>query len=210
MTDSVAGDYLRVALALDDGRLRHSMILAEALRGAFLIDFARVGILEERTTGSELDTSPTGSDSADDLLAEVEDHPQRTMQCWLQRGVPHVHEVIAELIADGVWHAERHGFADLHVRYVDVDGARYDKLAKTLESVVQGHVAAIDARQAALAALAAVTGLTSANPLAPVPEHLLQTCRTLEPIVRDVTDFLIAADAQARAVSLLTRPSSRY
>jgi hypothetical protein len=208
MTDSVAGDYLRVVLAIEHGKLRHSMILAEALRGAFLIDFARIGKLEERASGSQLDTSPTGSDSADDLLREVDEHPQRTMQRWLQRGVPHVHEVIAELIADRVWTAERHGFADLHVHYVDVDAARYDELAKVLESVVHGRVAAVDARQAALAALASVTGLTTVEPLTQVPEHLLQACRTLEPVVRDVIEFLQAADTQARAVAYVTESTA--
>jgi hypothetical protein len=204
MTDCVAGDYLRVALSVDGDRLRHVGALAEALRGAFLIDFARLGRLDEGPNGSGLDTTPTGSDSADDLLREIDEHPTRTMERWLQRGVPHIHEVIAELMADGVWTAERHGLDALHVHYVDVEAGRFEELAKVLDRVVRGEVQPADERQAALAALAAITSLTSFKALEPLPEKLLGHCKGLEPIVRDVVTFMQAAQEQVIAAGVVS------
>ena len=214
LTDSVAGDYLRVALSVDGGKLRHAGALAQALRGAFLIDFARLGMLDESAGGTGLDTTPTGCDSADDLLQEVGEHPKRTMESWLQRGVPHIHEVIAELLVDQVWTVERHGIGAMHVRYCDVDADRYAELASTIDRVVTGQQAPSDPRQASLAALGAVTGLTSARSLAPIREDLLSACETLEPIVRDVVTFLhwaeqtnIAAgrvNAQTTGISIIS------
>lgn len=202
LTDSVAGDYLRVALSIDGGKLRHAAVLAEALRGAFLIDFARIGKLSEEASETELDTSPTGSDSADDLLQELDQHPNRTMECWLRRGVPHIHEVIAELLADGVWTVERHGIGAMHVRYADVDADRFAQLARTLSQIVAGGQPAADSRQASLAALGAATGLTKVGSFTPVPEALFASCETLEPVVRDVVAFLQEAQKDDLAAGI--------
>lgn len=205
LTDSIAGDFLRVALADDQGKLRNTPIIAEALRGAFLIDFVRVGILDPGGDGAamSIDTSPTGSPSADDLLGEVQEHPDRTLECWMRRGVPHLHEVIAELIADGAWRVERAGIGASHVHYADVEHDRFVELGRTLVGIAAGRTAPVDERQAALAVLAEITGLTAQRSRNPVSNDLLHACGHLESIATDVAGYQHAAQEDDLAAGTL-------
>jgi hypothetical protein len=208
MGDSVTGDYLRVALDHDSGKLKHDNVIAEALRGALLIDLARLGRLTHDDAGTQVDTTPTGMAQADELLHDVDTHPKRSMEVWLQRGEVHLHEFIAELLADGLWTVKRHGINANHARYVDRDAAHYQELHAVLVSVIAGEVAPADHRQAALAALAEVTGL--AGPGAGLQQSgggLLKHCGDLAWIVADVTRFLLDAqgdDLAAGTVAAIT------
>lgn len=198
--DSVTGDFLRVALDGDSGKLKYCGVLAEAARCALLIDLARLGKLSQGRDGTNVDTSPTGLAVADELLQAVDAHPTRAMQVALQRGVPHLHEIIAELVADGFWTIERHGVLPTRARYVDRDADRFARLHRDLIAIIHGANKPIDARQAALAALVNVAGLGDPSPyLNKLPDHLLKSCREIGWIVADVTGFLY--DAQATALA---------
>jgi Golgi phosphoprotein 3 (GPP34) len=198
--DSVTGDFLRVALDGDSGRLKHCGVLAEAARGALLIDLARLGRLSHGPDGASVDTTPTGLAVADELLEAVDAHPTRAMQVMLQRGVPHLHELIAELIAEGYWTVRRHGIL---AGYADRDADRFARSHRDLVAIIGGTNQPIDARQAALAALINVTGLGDPSPyLNKLPDHLLKSCQELGWIVADVTGFLYDAQATALASGL--------
>ena len=210
--DSVTGDFLRVALDGDSGKLRHCGVLAEAARGALLIDLARVGALTFTDDVNQVDTAPTGFALADELLAAISDHPDRAMQVWLQRGVPHLHEVVAELLADRYWTVERHNLIASHARYVDRDAAHYDQLRAWLIDDIAGRRHP-EPREAALAALINVTGLGAPSPhLNGLPAHLLKATGDLGWIVTDVTSFLVAAQAQdqAGAIVAATTTGAQY
>jgi hypothetical protein len=45
--DNVTGDFLRVALDADSGKLNHCIVLAEAARAALSLDLARLNLLAE-------------------------------------------------------------------------------------------------------------------------------------------------------------------
>ncbi len=196
MTDSVCGDFLRLALDADSGKLRHTGVLAEAMRGALLIDLARAGRLNENGPGAQVDTTPTGFGLADELIRAVEEHPTRNLRIWMQRGVPHLHEFIAELVADGFWTVERRDLT-LAAHYRDSSAARYQALFEAIAAVVRGEHAPADPRQAALAALATVTSLVDPGPSLQHPSPaLLEASGDLRWITTQVTDFLLDAQAE--------------
>ena len=196
--NSLAGDLLRVALQAHDGRLKFPGVLAPTLRGAVLVDLAAAGRLQRAADGTQIDTTPTGWDAADELLTGVNDHPDRTLEWWLRRGTPHLHELIAELLADGVWSIARHGLGSTTTRYVDAEEARIQNLCDHVENVAAGTATPEDEREAALSCLAVSSGST-----APVGDDrlndLLNSCGPISWIVRDVIAYLQAAQADDRA-----------
>ena len=206
MSDSVCGDFLRLAFDADSGQLKHSGVLAEAMRGALLIDLARVGRLSENGPGAQVDTTPSGFGLADELIQGVVDHPTRDLRVWMQRGVPHLHQFIAELLADGFWTVQRHDLVFTH--YIDSNAARYGQLFDEIAAIVRGQKQPADERQAALAALATVTSLVDPGPHLQRPsEQLLDACDELRWITTRVVDFLLDAqeeDAAAGAVNTVT------
>ena len=206
MSDSVCGDFLRIALHADSGTLQHQGALAEAMRGALLIDLARVGRLTENGPGAQVDTTATGFGLADELIAAVEAHPTRNMRTWMQRGVPHLHEFIAELLADGFWTVHRRDL--VFTRYVDSNATHYEKLLDTIATIIRGHATPADPRQAALAALATITSLIDPGPTLHQPDpKLIAWCGDLAWITQQVTDFLYYAqteDAATGAANTIT------
>ena len=198
--DSLTGDYLRVALDADSGKLRHCGVLAEAARGALLIDLARIGLLTEHGGQASVGPTPSGLALADELLHAMAEQPTRSIEIWLQRGVPHLHEFIAELLLDGYWTLERHGIIATHARYTDRDAARYDRLRTTLIDDIEAARTPPNPREAALAALVNVTGLGVPSPhLHQLPETLRDACGELTWIVNEVVAFLYSAQANVLA-----------
>jgi hypothetical protein len=53
----------------------------------------------------------------------------------LQRGVPHLHDAVADLVASNIWILEHHGLGAIHAKYRDEEAARYVKLRETLDAV---------------------------------------------------------------------------
>jgi hypothetical protein len=209
LSDSVTGDFLRVALDEDSGKLRHDNVLAEAVRGCLLIDLARLGHLSYTDGRTEVDTTPTGMALVDELIDEVNAHPTREMQVWLQRGLPHLHECIAELLADGLWTVKRHGIFPNHARYIDRDALRYQHLHETLLRIIEGKQAPADERHAALAAVVTVTNLAMPSRALHKPSaHLLHACGSLAWIVGDVTTFLYDAQGTDLAAGLANAESA--
>jgi hypothetical protein len=203
--DSVAGDFLRVALDADSGKLRHCGVLAEAARAALVIDLVRLGLLTQ--DGEQIVAGPNASGLvlADDLLNAIAEHPKRSVQVMLQRGVPHLHEFIAELLLDGYWTLERHGIIATHARYTDSAAARYDHLRLALIDDIQAKREPADSREAALAALVNVTGLGAPSPqLHRLPDQLRDACHELAWIVEEVTTFLYDAQADALAAGTVS------
>jgi hypothetical protein len=199
MDGSVTGDFLRVALDVESGKLKHCNVLAEAMRGALLIDLARHGNLSRSNEVNRIDTAPTGMALADELLHDMSTHPKRRLDVWMQRGTPHLHEFIAELLADGFWTVKRHRLLIDHARYSDKDAVLYEHLHGTLVGIIHGKAPA-DERQAALAALANVTGLGEPGPyLNHLPAHILAATHDLGWIVTEVTTFLYEAQGNAIA-----------
>jgi hypothetical protein len=207
MSDSVCGDFLRLALDADSGKLEHPGVLAEAMRGALLIDLAAVGRLTQNGPGAQIDTSATGFGLADELIRAVEQHPTRDLRVWMQRGVPHLHEFIAELIADRFWTVHRRDLG-LETRYVDSNEAKYRQLFADVAAVLRGQAQPSDPRRASLAALAAVTNLVDPGPTLIRPtDDVLEACGEQRWIVTQVIDFLLdaqAQDAAAGAVNTVT------
>jgi hypothetical protein len=203
--DSVVGDFLRVALDADSGKLRHCGVLAEAARCALVIDLARLGLLVEAGHQPLGASSSTGLGLADELLNAMAGDPTRALDVWLQRGIPHLHEFIAELLLDGYWTLERHGIIATHARYIDRDATHYDQLRATLIEDIQGKHTPIDSREAALAALVNVSGLGVASPhLHELPKKLRDACGELGWIVEAVTTFLYDAQADALAAGTVS------
>jgi hypothetical protein len=205
LSDCVTGDLLRVTLAADHDRLRFPEPVAEVSRGALLTDLALLGRLTSAADESEVDTTATGLAVIDELVSGVQEHPDRTMEWWLRRGHPHLHELVAELIAEGCWPVERHGVITAACRYVDRDGDRMWGVRRRLADVVAGHVPT-DHREAALAVLASLTGA-----LEPLTEsrrdELVRGCGRVGWMVRGVVDYLAAAqedDAAAATVNATT------
>jgi hypothetical protein len=189
--DSVTGDFLRVALDADSGKLQHLGVIDDAARGALLIDLVRIGRLTADGVPASAAATTSGLELADELVRRMVEHPKQPMQVWLQRGIPHLHEFIAELLVDGDWTLERHGITATHARYVDRDAAHYDQLRAELIDDIQGKRTPANPREAAVAALANVTGLGVPSPyLHPLPEQLLKACGELAWIVTEVTTFL--------------------
>jgi hypothetical protein len=203
--DSVTGDFLRVALDADSGKLRHLGVIDDATRGALLIDLVRTGRLTPDGVPQSAATTTSGFALADELVHRMVEHPKQPMQVWLQRGIPHLHEFIAELLVDGDWTLERHGITATHARYVDRDAHHYDELRADLIEDIGGRRAPANPREAAVAALANVTGLGVPSPrLHPLPEHLRAACGELTWIVAEVTTFLYDFQADAGAAGTVS------
>ena len=195
LTDSVTGDLIRVALSHGDGRLEHAPALAQALRGALLIDLTRMGRLTSGPEGTEVDTSPTGWALADTALRDIDDHPTATMERLIQHGRPHLDEFVDELVTTGVWRIARAGISASHRRYEDTGAATFQSMLARFRGVVVKRAAAakLDERTAAVAVLAEVIGLTQVRSSSPVRTELLRACGPVEPITSDVVAFVQGA-----------------
>ena len=201
LDDTMAGDVLRVALDDHSGRLRYTGVLAQAVRGALLIDLAAAGRLWGSVPEPQLDPSPTGLAVADELTAAVSEHPDRTLERLLRRGTPHLHDMIAELLADGCWTVERHGLSAGTARYVDADPARFRALDQRLDAIAVGDAEPDSDRDAAMACLAVSTGSTPATAKDRL-EELIGRCGSLTWIVRFVIEYLEASKADALAAGI--------
>ena len=189
--DSVTGDFLRVALDAESGKLRHLGVIDDAARGALLIDLVRIGRLTEHGVPASAAATTSGLELADELVHRMVEHPKQAMQVWMQRGIPHLHEFIAELLVDGDWTIERHGITATHARYIDRDAAHYERLRADLIDDIDGRRVPATSREAAVAALANVTGLGVPSPsLRQLPEPVRVACGELAWIVTEVVTFL--------------------
>jgi hypothetical protein len=206
--DSLCGDYLRLALVAGSGRLRHTGALAEATRGALLIDLARLGRLGDGGSVIQIVARPTGLGLADELIEDFASHPGREFGVELTRGQPHLHEVIAELIADGLWTVRRRELVP-GAHYVDRDAQRFVELREAVAAVAHGRSDPVDARQAALVCLALVTNLVDAGPtLARPGQPLLDASGELAWITTQICDFLVTAQADDEAAATVDAETS--
>ena len=211
VSNSVAGQLLRVALAADAGKLAHDGALALAARGALMIDLVEVGVLTRDDNGTQISSGPTGLTLADELIRAVSDHPDRTMERWLRRGVPHLDRFVDALISEGCWTLVRHGFNTNHATYDDTEHEHYQQLRSILSDVIRGRRAADSAHQAALAVMAnAINVLTLKPHLGLPPPDVLSACGDLSWIVADVANYLNDAQSQDLAAGRADGASSAF
>lgn len=181
----VATRLLRLSLR-PDGRLVKSPLLAATARAALLADLAGHGALTSGPTGLELDTTPTGFEPADRLLAGVAAQPDQTLEWWVRRGPDSIRDLVADLLGAGLWIRE-----EGRSRFWDTEPARVRADAARLRAVLDG--AAVDTPSTAvLAALLGVTG-TDALPGGQYPtDSNLAACGPARWLMGDLVDYLLA------------------
>jgi hypothetical protein len=169
--------------------LPHPELTAEVCRGAVLTELAFRGQLVASSDDSELDSTPTGLAIVDELLAEVVAHPDRTMEHWIRLGRPHLHEMVAELVAEGCWRIERHSLTTKQARYVDNEQQRMMSALARLRQVGSGAEDPATPRHAALTVYAGLIGALPAIS-ADRRAELLTACGEISWMVQAVIDYV--------------------
>lgn len=181
----VATRLLRLSLR-PDGRLAKSPLLAATVRAALLADLAEHGALTGGATGLELDTTPTGFEPADRLLAGVAAQPDQTLEWWVRRGPNSIRDVVAELLGAGLWIRE-----DGRSRFWDTEPAGVRADAARLRSVLEGAVADTPST-AVLAVLLGVTGTDALAGGQHPTDANLAACGSARWLMGDLVDYLLA------------------
>lgn len=184
----VATRLLRLSLR-PNGSLSRSPLLAATTRAALLADLALHGALTSSPSGLELDTTPTGFAPADQLLAAVAAQPDQNLEWWVRRGPDAVRDVVAELLATGLW---TRGHTGLSRRYRDNDPTTVKSDAVGLRAVLDGATTPGTPSTAVLVALLGVIG-TDELPGGQQPtEADLAACGPARWLMSDLVDYLLA------------------
>jgi hypothetical protein len=171
-----------------DGALLRSPLLAATTRAALLADLALHEALTTSASGLGLDTTPTGFTPADNLLAAVAAEPDKTMEWWVRRGTDAVHDVVADLLATGMWTRQLTRFAR---RYRDGDPASVKIDAERVRDVLEGGTPRA-ASTAVLATLIGVVG-TDDHPGGQHPiDSDLVACGAAGWLMGELIDYLLA------------------
>ena len=187
------------------------MLSRVAARGALMIDLVENGAMTRDDSGTQVDTTATGSPLADDLLREVSEHPTRTMQRWLQRGTPHLDDFVEAMVNEGHWAMQRHGVIATHASYSDREHDRFAELRSTLTNVASGKAVAADGHQAALTIMCGSINVLLSKPRLALPsDQLLAACGELAWIVEDVATFVYEAQSQDLAAGTADAISSGF
>lgn len=191
----MTGDQPRVATRLlrlclrSDGSLSRSPLLAATTRAALLADLALHGALTSTTFGLELDTTPTGFAPADQLLDAVVAQPDQNLEWWVRRGPDALRDVVADLLATGVWTRAHTG---LGRRYRDNDPITVKADAVGLRAVLDGATTPDAPSTAVLVTLLGVIG-TDGLPGGQQPtEADLAACGRARWLMGDLVDYLLA------------------
>ena len=108
------------SLCLDDkGRLADFVLWDVAARGALLVDLARTGRLTQDDDSVTVDSTPTGFEPADRLLAAMAVEPEQSLDWWMDHGGVRMRDLADANVASGRWHVHRRL---LGRRFVDRSG----------------------------------------------------------------------------------------
>ena len=174
------------------GGLQRSRLRDSAIRGALLTDLTFAARLRSDDDGLTIDTTTTGFEPADRLLAAIVLEPDHNLEWWLRRGPVGQYDVAETLVAAGRW--------THRPRQVLRPGAHYHDhtdstgLRERLLAVVAGQPC--DPHNAALACLAQRSGLLGDDHNRQ-SEELIAQCREAAWIVTAVADYLTAAALDA-------------
>jgi Golgi phosphoprotein 3 (GPP34) len=185
------------ALCLDaKGHLPDSDYADMGLRGALLVDLARVGRLTQTEESIDLDATPLGEPLADRALRELDALDGRSLDWWLGHGLVDLRDTATALVADGSWQQLPRQALHRDPRFA----ARRPEVREHDAVVLAGHVPPGSAEDAAVAALAAAAGLAGARASGP-PDELVAATGSAAWVCRLVTDFVGEARIEGTAVS---------
>lgn len=204
---SVATRLIRLCLR-SDGALPRSPLLSSTTRAALLADLALSQALTSEDAVLDVDTTPTGVAAADKLLAAVAAVPDKSLDWWLRRGPDAVHDVVADLLARGVWARQ---LTHLSRRYTDSDPTFVASDAARVRKVLEGSKPDTPAT-AVLAALIGVVG-TKDRPGGRLPTTAaVAGCGAARWLIPDLVDYLLARRKllQAAATDARTALSANY
>jgi hypothetical protein len=171
-----------------DGTLPRSPLLASTARAALLADLALHEALTSTADGLGLDTTPTGFIPADNLLAAVAAEPDKSMEWWLRRGTDAVRDIVADLLATGVWTRRLTGVSR---RYRDTDPAGVKTDAVGVHDILDGATADRPST-AVLAALVGVVGTDEQPGGQHSTDSELAACGAASWLMSDLIDYLLA------------------
>jgi hypothetical protein len=197
--DLSGGVAVRIAaLCLDmRGRASEKVICGDAVRGGLLLDLGLAGRVESADDSVVVDSTPTGFEPADRLLAAITVEPERSLDGWLGETRIGLRDVADAAVASGRW-AQRRGPWGLGRRYTDL---RPDETVDDLRRRSGAGALDLAPADACVAAVASASGLLDREFWLPErpDDALLLATGSVGWLVAAVVDHLDHASARYRA-----------